>query len=110
MLPASAVGGCRWPLLLRAALHIVRWLLMLQRPDLGGWRLLLLLGFASNSWLMVAKKSMPANDLKDLIAWLKANPDRRRRERLAGVFFQKQTGTTLQFVPYRGAAPAMQLW
>jgi tripartite-type tricarboxylate transporter receptor subunit TctC len=71
---------------------------------------------ASNSWLIVAKKAMPANDLKDLIAWLKANPDKASQgtigagspHHVAGVFFQKETGTTFQFVPYRGAAPAMQ--
>src|SRR5262245_19748656 len=32
--------------------------------------------FASSSWLIVAKKSLPANDLTSLIAWLKANPDK----------------------------------
>jgi tripartite-type tricarboxylate transporter receptor subunit TctC len=71
---------------------------------------------ASNSWLIVAKKSMAANDLKGLIAWLKTNPDTATQgtigagspHHIAGVFFQKQTGTTFQFVPYRGAAPAMQ--
>lgn len=65
---------------------------------------------ASNSWLIVAKKSMPANDLKGLIAWLKANPDKATQgtigagspHHIAGVFFQKQTGTIFQFVPYRG--------
>src|SRR5262245_11897219 len=71
---------------------------------------------ASNSWLIVAKKSMAADDLKDLIAWLKANPDKATQgtigagspHHIAGVLFQKQTGTIFQFVPYRGAAPAMQ--
>jgi tripartite-type tricarboxylate transporter receptor subunit TctC len=71
---------------------------------------------ASNSWLIVAKKNMAANDLKGLIAWLKTNPDTATQgtigagspHHIAGVFFQKQTGTTFQFVPYRGAAPAMQ--
>jgi tripartite-type tricarboxylate transporter receptor subunit TctC len=54
--------------------------------------------------------------LKDLIAWLKANPDKATQgtvgagspHHIAGVLFQKQTATTFQFVPYRGAAPAMQ--
>ena len=31
---------------------------------------------SSNPGLIVAKKAMPANDLKGLIAWLKANPGR----------------------------------
>jgi tripartite-type tricarboxylate transporter receptor subunit TctC len=71
---------------------------------------------ASNSWLIVAKKAMPADDLKDFIAWLKANPDKASQgtigagspHHVAGIFFQKETGTRFQFVPYRGAAPAMQ--
>ena len=59
----------------------------------------------------LAKKAMPANDLKGLIAWLKANPDKASLgqtgpgspDHVAGVLFQKQTGTRFQFVPYRGA-------
>ena len=66
--------------------------------------------------LVVAKKAMPANDLKGLIAGLKANPDQAIQGtsgvgsagHVAGVFFQKVTGTQYQFVPYRGLAPAMQ--
>src|SRR5262245_33706751 len=72
--------------------------------------------FAGSSWLIVAKNSMPATDLKGLIAWLKANPDKASQgtagvgspHHVAGVFFQKETGTRFHFVPYRGAAPAMQ--
>jgi tripartite-type tricarboxylate transporter receptor subunit TctC len=71
---------------------------------------------ASNPELIVAKNQMPANDLKELIAWLKANPDKASQAtagagsapHLAGVFFQKETATRYQFVPYRGAAPAIQ--
>jgi tripartite-type tricarboxylate transporter receptor subunit TctC len=65
--------------------------------------------------LIVAKKDMPANDLKGLIAWLKVNPDKASQGtsgvgsagHVAGVFFQNVTGTRYQFVPYRGLAPAM---
>ena len=71
---------------------------------------------ATNPLLIVAKKAMPANDLKELIAWLKANPDKAAQgtsgaggaTHIAGVFFEKETGTRIQFVPYRGAGPAMQ--
>jgi tripartite-type tricarboxylate transporter receptor subunit TctC len=67
-------------------------------------------------YLVVARKSMPADDLKGLIAWLKANPDKASQgtsgagtpAHVAGVFFQKETGTHFQFVPYRGLGPAMQ--
>jgi len=71
---------------------------------------------ASSGWLIVAKNSMPATDLKGLIAWLKANSDKASQgtvgvgspHHVAGLFFQKETGTRFQFVPYRGAAAAMQ--
>lgn len=66
--------------------------------------------------LIVAKKSIPANDLRELIAWLKSNPDKASQGtagigsigHVAGLFFQKETGTRFQFVPYRGVAPIMQ--
>ena len=58
---------------------------------------------------------MPANDLKGFIAWLKDNPDRTvgtagqgSISHVCGLIFQNATGTQLQFVPYRGIAPAMQ--
>jgi tripartite-type tricarboxylate transporter receptor subunit TctC len=61
-----------------------------------------------------AKLALPAKDLKELIAWLKANPSKASAgvfatwSRLFGAYFQSSTGTHIQFVPYRGAAPAMQ--
>jgi tripartite-type tricarboxylate transporter receptor subunit TctC len=67
--------------------------------------------------LIVARKSMPARDLKELIAWLKANPDKATQGttgaggalHLSGVFFQKETGTRVGFIPYRlGAVAALQ--
>jgi tripartite-type tricarboxylate transporter receptor subunit TctC len=71
---------------------------------------------ASEPLLIVGKKSLPAKDLKELIAWLKANPDKASvgiagvgaTGHLTGIAFQKATGTQFQFVPYRGNAPAMQ--
>jgi tripartite-type tricarboxylate transporter receptor subunit TctC len=71
---------------------------------------------ATNSYLIVAKNAVPANDLKSFIAWLKANPDKASEgtagagspQHVSGVFFQNATGTRFQFIPYRGAAPAMQ--
>jgi tripartite-type tricarboxylate transporter receptor subunit TctC len=70
----------------------------------------------SEPLLIVGKKSPPADDLKGLIAWLKANPDKASvgiagvgaTGHLTGISFQKETGTRFQFVPYRGNAPAMQ--
>jgi tripartite-type tricarboxylate transporter receptor subunit TctC len=71
---------------------------------------------ASNPMVIVAKKAMPANDMAELIAWLKANPDKASAgttgtggaSHVAAILFQKETGTRFQFVPYRGLAPAMQ--
>jgi tripartite-type tricarboxylate transporter receptor subunit TctC len=63
---------------------------------------------------IVANRAVPAKDLKELIAWLKANPDKVTAGtfatwgRLFGAYFQQTSGTHMQFVPYRGAAPAMQ--
>jgi tripartite-type tricarboxylate transporter receptor subunit TctC len=73
--------------------------------------------FVANSplWL-VAKNALPPRDLKELIAWLKANPDKASAATVGvgsgshtcGVYIQNRTGTKFQFVPYRGGAPAMQ--
>jgi tripartite-type tricarboxylate transporter receptor subunit TctC len=71
---------------------------------------------ASNPQLIVAKKAVPAQDLKGLIAWLKANPGKATQgsagigspAHVSGAYFQRSTGTTFQFAQYRGAAPAMQ--
>src|SRR4051812_23476935 len=70
----------------------------------------------SEPMMIVGKKSFPASDLKELIAWLKANPDKASvgipavggTGHLTGLAFQKETGTTYQFVPYRGNGPALQ--
>jgi tripartite-type tricarboxylate transporter receptor subunit TctC len=71
---------------------------------------------ASNSQVIVARPSMPANDLRGLIAWLKAAPDKASAgtagpgsiSHVAGIFFQKATETRFQFVPYRGVNLAHQ--
>ena len=70
----------------------------------------------SNSSLIVAKKTMPAHDLKSFIAWLKANPDKASAgtagvgspQHVFGILFQSATGTRFEFVHYRGGAPATQ--
>jgi tripartite-type tricarboxylate transporter receptor subunit TctC len=70
----------------------------------------------TNPLLIVARKTMPARDLPELVAWLKANPGKASQatsgvggsSHIAGIYFQKETGTHFQLVPYRGAAPMMQ--
>jgi tripartite-type tricarboxylate transporter receptor subunit TctC len=65
--------------------------------------------------VLVAKKTIPANDLKGLIAWLRANPNKATLgiviggiTHVAGLFLQRETNTSFQFVPYRGAPPVIQ--
>jgi tripartite-type tricarboxylate transporter receptor subunit TctC len=66
---------------------------------------------STSPYVLVARKTMPADDLKGLIAWLKSNPDKATQGittgslvHLAGLFLQRSTGTRFQFVPYRGGA------
>jgi tripartite-type tricarboxylate transporter receptor subunit TctC len=65
--------------------------------------------------LILAKKDFPAKNLAELIAWLRANPDRASAgtsgiggpSYMSSLFFQQQTGTRFQLVPYRGSGPAL---
>jgi tripartite-type tricarboxylate transporter receptor subunit TctC len=65
-------------------------------------------------YVLVARRTMPAKDLNELIVWLKANPSKASvgvtavGPRLAMVLFQKETRTQLTLVPYRGNASARQ--
>ena len=69
---------------------------------------------SSNPYLILARKDMPGSDLKGLVAWLKANPDKATAAiptagtQVASVLFQKESGTRFVLVPYRGGGPAMQ--
>ncbi len=66
-----------------------------------------------NPQLMVARKDLPADDLKGLVAWMKANPgkinfvNQNAAGNVSGVLFENLTGQKVQFIPYRGAGPAM---
>src|SRR5712664_3755795 len=63
----------------------------------------------SNPYVVVARKDLPATDLKDLIAWLRANPDKATEgtagpgsgQHVSGIYFQEVTRTRFQFVQYR---------
>jgi tripartite-type tricarboxylate transporter receptor subunit TctC len=65
---------------------------------------------------MVAKQALPPKTLKELVAWLKENPGKATvgiagvggGADVLGTYFQKDTGTRFQFVPYRGGAPMIQ--
>jgi tripartite-type tricarboxylate transporter receptor subunit TctC len=64
--------------------------------------------------VLYAKKTMPGNDLQELVAWLKANPGKASHGNVSfaghavGALFQRETGTQFQFVPYRGEGAAVQ--
>ena len=68
---------------------------------------------SNNPQLMVAKKDLPADNLKDLVAWMKTNPgkinfvNQNAAANVTGVLFEKLTGQKFQYIPYRGAGPAM---
>jgi tripartite-type tricarboxylate transporter receptor subunit TctC len=65
--------------------------------------------------VVVSKTALPAKSLKELIAWLKTNQDKATAgtagagsgSHIAGVYLQTLTGLRLQYVPYRGTAPAL---
>jgi tripartite-type tricarboxylate transporter receptor subunit TctC len=65
-------------------------------------------------WI-VARKDLPADDLKGFIAWLKQSDGKANHGTVgvggptdvAGLLFQKATGTRFQTVPYRGGAPLL---
>src|SRR5580693_3427913 len=71
---------------------------------------------ADTPQMIIARKDFPAGDVRELIAWLKTNPDKAQAAtvgaaggaQVAGMYFQQVTGTRFGFVPYRGGAPALQ--
>jgi tripartite-type tricarboxylate transporter receptor subunit TctC len=66
-----------------------------------------------NPQLLIGKKTLPADNLKGLVAWMKENPgkalyvNQNAAARVSGILLEQATGTKVQFVPYRGAGPAM---
>ena len=70
---------------------------------------------ASNPQLLVSKNAVPAKDLRELVAWVKANSDRvtvgtagaGAASHVTGVYFQNLTGAKLTFIPYKGTGPAL---
>jgi tripartite-type tricarboxylate transporter receptor subunit TctC len=70
----------------------------------------------SNPMIVVSKTAVPAKDLNEFVGWIKANEGKvsagtagaGSATHVAGVYFQNVTGTSFQFVPYRGTGPALQ--
>jgi tripartite-type tricarboxylate transporter receptor subunit TctC len=69
----------------------------------------------SNPMIIVSKNAVPAKSLKELLEWLKSRPTPPTAgtagagsgSHIAGLYFEKVAGTQLQYVPYRGTAPAL---
>jgi tripartite-type tricarboxylate transporter receptor subunit TctC len=68
---------------------------------------------STNPQLMVAKNDLPAKTLGELVTWMKANPgkinfvNQNAAANVSGVLFENLTKQKVQFIPYRGAGPAM---
>jgi tripartite-type tricarboxylate transporter receptor subunit TctC len=71
---------------------------------------------ATNPQVIISKPAVPAQNLKELVAWAKANSGKALMatggvggaSHMAALYFQNAIGTTFQYVPYRGGAPALQ--
>jgi len=71
---------------------------------------------ATQPFLIVSRKSIPATNLKELIAWLRTNGSKTNEghsgvgtpAHISGLLFQKQIGVTWTMVPYRGAGESLQ--
>lgn len=66
--------------------------------------------------LLLARKDLPANSFKEMVAWLKANPDKATMGstgvggpgHMLALLLQKETGTRFSIIPYKGVTPALQ--
>jgi tripartite-type tricarboxylate transporter receptor subunit TctC len=64
---------------------------------------------SANPYVIVARKDLPAKDVKELVSWLKANPDKATAgtaglgsgQHISAVYFQKSTGTKFRSIPYK---------
>lgn len=68
----------------------------------------------SNVSVLITKKDVPAANLRELIAWLKAHSDQATAAtagigsvaHIATIYFERMTGIHMTIVPYRGGAAA----
>ena len=71
---------------------------------------------ATNPQMVITKVSVPAKNLKELVPWIKANQGKIQigtggigsSSHIGGLYFLNRVGVKMDFVPYRGGAPAMQ--
>jgi tripartite-type tricarboxylate transporter receptor subunit TctC len=70
---------------------------------------------ATTTLIFAARPGLPVNDGKELVAWLKANPDQATAAtvgagsgaHICSIYFEQKTGTRFRYVPYKGGAPVM---
>lgn len=69
-----------------------------------------------NPMIVVSKPELAAANLKEMVAWVKANEGKVNvgtagagsSTHIAGIYFQNEIGAKLTFIPYKGTGPAMQ--
>jgi tripartite-type tricarboxylate transporter receptor subunit TctC len=72
--------------------------------------------FPVSTLMIVGRTGLPANNIKELIAWMKANPGKATianvgngsGAHVCSVYFNEKVGVSGTFVPYKGGAPIMQ--
>jgi len=72
--------------------------------------------FATTSQLILVRNSLEVANLSELLARIRANPGKVTDggggygtvAHTSALYFMQLSGTTIQFIPYRGAAPALQ--
>src|SRR6185436_11882504 len=68
-----------------------------------------------SSLIIAGRTNLPVADGKELIAWLRANPNQATMAtvgagsgaHVCGIYFEQKIGTRFRFVPYKGGAPVM---
>ena len=66
--------------------------------------------------VVAARGNLPVNNLRELVAYAKANPEKLNYassgngsiQHIAGELFKQMTGASITHVPYKGAGPAVQ--
>jgi tripartite-type tricarboxylate transporter receptor subunit TctC len=70
---------------------------------------------STTTLIFVGRTGLPVSTGKELVAWLKANPDQATAAHvgagsgahICGIYFEQKTGTRFRYIPYKGGAPAM---
>ncbi len=71
--------------------------------------------FADNPQVVVSNNAVPAKNLKELVTWIKGNPDKLKfgtggiggASHMSGIYFMNRLGMKTEYIAYRGGAPAM---